>query len=349
MRYDAHAGVPKSPIAAPGRAPGMPGSATVCRLFTLAGMLSLLAAGAHPTRAGASRTMGCALTGYTMLVPHTWIVATPCSFRGTAHAPGQPIALVVVVERHGWWNDDRSYSSIRNDIAASGTGRIALVAPAFSVRTIAGHRFFRGMDLVRERDGTRHTVIEMETFVVGFMYKFVASVGGPLSGSASTLEPIDRIWSSIRFNRAHSVPGPLPRGLPTPLPTHSASAPAPTHPPASPTVAAPARRGTPAPALSPTVVPLDLFAVVVPGRIPVGARATLFARTAPGATCQARVTLTSGRTPASFDGHALVVPPGGQVSWSWRQETRVPGGTASVTCSRAGATITSSVSFAVTP
>jgi hypothetical protein len=87
---------------------------------------------------------------------------------------------------------------------------------------------------------------------------------------------------------------------------------------------------------------------VSPNPMPHDCEATLTATTRAGASCAARVVYSTGSGPTSFHGTAQTVPASGSVRWSWHEETKGSGGTATVTCSLGGRTATAAVSFAVT-
>lgn len=92
---------------------------------------------------------------------------------------------------------------------------------------------------------------------------------------------------------------------------------------------------------------LSVQAWVSPSSMAYGAYPTLYAKTAPGATCTAAVVYSTGYRPRSFDGSGRRVPANGIVSWSWHEETKGSGGNASVSCALNGRTATTSASFAV--
>ena len=105
-------------------------------------------------------------------------------------------------------------------------------------------------------------------------------------------------------------------------------------------------RASPTPGGAPSQGALAVQASVSPNPMPYNSDATLTARTAPGATCAASVTYSTGRHPSSFDGAAKVAE-GGTVSWGWHQKTSGTGGTAAVTCTLAGASAATTVTFTV--
>lgn len=297
----------------------------------------------RPALALAQRTLGCGAVGYTMQVPADWTIATACARRGSARAPGDRIVLITTIERHSFWSESRSHSSIRNDIAAAGTNRVLLAPPQYTTVSIAGRRFYKGWARVLEHDGTRHTVAEMETFLARYMYKFAASVGGP----ASDLREVDRIWAGILFHPTTIVPSRLASLSPTPARPHTPATPAATRMVAtsSATIAGPAQ-----PTATATTVPVSSFAinaVIVPSTIRHGETATLSAVTAPGAVCSAVVVYSTGSSPGSFDGHGQTVPASGRVSWSWRPDTNARGGTATVACAYRGVKAQASTFFTI--
>ncbi len=81
---------------------------------------------------------------------------------------------------------------------------------------------------------------------------------------------------------------------------------------------------------------------------PAAAEPTLEATTTPGATWTASVVYSAGRSPVSFPNVAEVADANGHVSWSWHEETTGHGGTADVTCSLNGQSMSASASFTVT-
>ena len=117
--------------------------------------------------------------------------------------------------------------------------------------------------------------------------------------------------------------------------------------PAPDTGGTPQAQASPTPAAAgPSNGALAVRASVSPNPMPYNSDATLTADTAPGATCTASVTYSTGSHPSSFDGAAKVAG-GGTVSWGWHQKTSGTGGTAAVTCTLAGAKVTAAVTFVV--
>jgi hypothetical protein len=88
-------------------------------------------------------------------------------------------------------------------------------------------------------------------------------------------------------------------------------------------------------------------AYVLPNPVSYGQNATLYAKSATGASCSASVVYSTGRPPRSFNGSAQTVGSSGTVSWSWHMESRGTGGTATVTCSYHGQSTTARASFAI--
>ena len=119
---------------------------------------------------------------------------------------------------------------------------------------------------------------------------------------------------------------------------------APPVPGAAPPVQA---QASPTPGGAPPRGRLAVRASVSPDPMPYDAEATLTARTAPGATCAATVTYSTGRYPASFDGSARVAGAGGVATWIWHEKTGGTGGMATVTRTLAGASATTTVTFTV--
>jgi hypothetical protein len=91
----------------------------------------------------------------------------------------------------------------------------------------------------------------------------------------------------------------------------------------------------------------SVSADVSPSSMPYNAYPTLTATTSAGATCSASVVYSTGRSPVSFDGSAQIAPASGSVSWSWHEETKGSGGTATVDCTLGGRTAEAQASFIV--
>jgi phosphatidylserine/phosphatidylglycerophosphate/cardiolipin synthase-like enzyme len=87
---------------------------------------------------------------------------------------------------------------------------------------------------------------------------------------------------------------------------------------------------------------------VTPPSMPYSAYPTLTAYTTTGATCTASVVYSTGRSPVSFSGTAETVGAGGSVSWSWHEETKGSGGTATVRCTLKGQSAQAQAAFTVT-
>jgi hypothetical protein len=87
---------------------------------------------------------------------------------------------------------------------------------------------------------------------------------------------------------------------------------------------------------------------VSPNPMPYDSEATLTATTTAGASCTARVVYSTGSVPASFHGTAEIVPASGSVRWSWHEETKGSGGTATVTCTLGGKCASATATFSVT-
>ncbi len=92
----------------------------------------------------------------------------------------------------------------------------------------------------------------------------------------------------------------------------------------------------PAPRHAPAARPFTVKAWVSPDAMPYDAYPTLYVKSVPGATCSASVVYSTGRSPVSFDGYAQKLSASGVVQWSWHEETKGDGGTATVDCTYRG-------------
>ena len=113
---------------------------------------------------------------------------------------------------------------------------------------------------------------------------------------------------------------------------------------ALPMVAVPAPRTQAAPA---ALFGWSVKVSITPNPMVYGAMATVTAHTKGGATCTAAVVYSNGRTPTSFHGIAEAASSGID-SWTWHEETKSSGGTATVTCVKGSKTHVGSASFVVT-
>ena len=113
---------------------------------------------------------------------------------------------------------------------------------------------------------------------------------------------------------------------------------------ALPMVAVPAPRTHAAPA---ALFGWSVKVSVTPNPMVYGAMATVTAHTKGGATCTAAVVYSNGRTPTSFHGIAEAASSGID-SWTWHEETKSSGGTATVSCVKGSKTHVGSASFVVT-
>jgi hypothetical protein len=115
------------------------------------------------------RTIGCTSWGYTITIPDDWTVIYMCTGHNTAYSVDRTMTLTVAIERHGFWSDDRSRSSISAD---EQQGAHILGTIRWDSPTIGGHRYLRGTATARAKDGSLGTALEMETFDRGSMFKF---------------------------------------------------------------------------------------------------------------------------------------------------------------------------------
>ncbi len=113
--------------------------------------------------------------------------------------------------------------------------------------------------------------------------------------------------------------------------THSTSPPPP-----------PSGKPTPKPAGT-----LHMSVAISPNPVPYGAHPVLTVNATPGASCTADVVYSTGRRPVSFDGSAQRVGSSGQVSWSWHMESKGTSGTATVTCSLNGKSMSQAATFGI--
>jgi len=91
----------------------------------------------------------------------------------------------------------------------------------------------------------------------------------------------------------------------------------------------------------------SLRAYVSPATMSHNAYPTLYALVTPGASCTASVRYSTRRAPRSFYGSTRTAGSGGQMSWSWHEETSGSGGTAAVNCSYRGESRTVTANFTV--
>ncbi len=106
----------------------------------------------------------------------------------------------------------------------------------------------------------------------------------------------------------------------------------------------------PLPVVKPAPIAAPAFTVtawVTPSSMSYDAYPTLYVKSAPGASCSASVTYSTGRSPVSFDGSPQTLPANGTASWSWHEETVGSGGTATVDCTYHGQDHTADASFTV--
>jgi len=95
--------------------------------------------------------------------------------------------------------------------------------------------------------------------------------------------------------------------------------------------------------------PLFVRVVIKPSTMKYDAYPTIYAWSSRGASCSASVRYTTGYPPRSFNGATQVTAmPGASVSWTWHEETKGSGGTATVKCTSDGQTKTATASFRVT-
>lgn len=146
-----------------------------CALLALPLLAALTVPRADAALPAAAKTIGCPAYGYSMRVPSYWTVSNACSARSTAKEGGGLI-LTVTVEKHGYWNDSRSRSSIRGDARTLG---IITGMPAFQQTFIGGRAFLACTVDVAGTGGKPLVFVEMETFADGRLYKFAARIASP--------------------------------------------------------------------------------------------------------------------------------------------------------------------------
>lgn len=155
-------------------------------LLTLA-----VAAPAHASPARQVSLAGCAQVGYTIEVPTGggWTRIGDCTKGMTLHSPDGRFTMTVDVERHSYWNDARSRSSITNDARAlARAARDTMPAPPkwWAVH-IDGHPAVLGVSAMPIY-GVENVVTEAETFYAGYMFKvltaFVSTTQGATLGGS---------------------------------------------------------------------------------------------------------------------------------------------------------------------
>lgn len=162
---------------------------------------------------------------------------------------------------------------------------------------------------------------------------------------------VKAVWPQESVERLIQLaPQATPTDTPTPLPGLPAPTSTPTASPTGTPTATPT--GTPAPTAeaTPTPVPGTSFFLrvcITPDPMPQHTRPTLYAQTLPGASCSATVVYSDGSVPADFDTSARITGSGGIQSSSWLEDSRADGGTATVTCTYAGTTLSSSTDFTI--
>src|SRR5579862_4003174 len=114
---------------------------TVTILLCLLGAL-LMPPAAYTQPAARTLTVGCAAEGYTMQVPAGWQIRNNCTAKTTV-VFGH-ITLKIAVERHSWWSDARSRSSISKDITRPDQHRTMRMQVSFLHVTIGGRSFLSG-------------------------------------------------------------------------------------------------------------------------------------------------------------------------------------------------------------
>jgi len=121
-------------------------------------------------------------------------------------------------------------------------------------------------------------------------------------------------------------------------------------PPISSASVSPAPKPRPGPVVKRAPVRAPAFTVrawVSPNAMPYNAYPTLYVQSQPGASCSAGVVYSTGRSPVSFDGSPQTLPANGTGQWSWHEETKGYGGTATVDCTYHGQNHSATASFAV--
>ena len=144
------------------------------RLAAFAAIALIIVAPAPAAQAAGSaiQVITCAKLGYQIIVPSDWTVNERCTrMMGAVSAN---ILLTVFVEKHGWWSDARSRSSLLTDMHNAGPNLITPRLRATTVTSLDGQRPYRGMIGVTEVRLATVPILftQVETFAHGEMYKF---------------------------------------------------------------------------------------------------------------------------------------------------------------------------------
>ena len=129
-------------------------------------------------RAHSGGIIDCPKDSYSLATPISWGVTGSCAnLRATA--PQDAALISIEVERHGWWSDARSISSISNDVAV---GHTFIVPLKITRITLNGRTFMQGTVGARSNQGTLVTDVELETFAHGHLYKISGEARATQSG-----------------------------------------------------------------------------------------------------------------------------------------------------------------------
>lgn len=237
--------------------------------------------------------------------------------RDRASLHGKTAVSASVLLAHGWID---GYDALYRRREAPGV-EVGDLADRF--QTDAGAHWWYGVSLLRvpagykvvsmPRVGTESTAVQSRAFL-GIIFRRHGDVAD-VYVSIQAPQPLLAVLALARLVdgrlRQDRLPPPQAR---RPPPVHS-------HPPA-----------------------LRVF----PNPLPTDSYPTITARTVPGASCTARITLASGQAARVLPRPTRAADASGRVSWFWHQAGAAGHGTATVSCAARGNTVTARTDFRVT-
>lgn len=161
------------------------------------------------TAAPGSTRLTCAKYAYSLTIDSTWTVKDPCTL-STVIATDRGFGLGILLEG----NTQLSVDSAKNTLNALVSGMDGFKTEgvsAFRTSTVGGRVWIRGSVRLKNADGSRYTLSDLETAYKGMIYHFVADIARPdNTAGAQASRIVASVWSSIRIGTVASTLSPMP-------------------------------------------------------------------------------------------------------------------------------------------